>query len=103
MLNCLIVLFVLFIILSPGMVLTLPPVGKKIFFSGLTSKTSVVVHAFVFVGLAYVIMRVMKPNYNVYNHEKDVIEGNDHREDEAGYYVTGIGKPKRNPQQGNPQ
>lgn len=45
----------------------------------------------------------MKPNYNVYNHEKDVIEGNDHREDEAGYYVTGIGKSKRNPQQGNPQ
>lgn len=95
MLYCLIVFFVLFIILSPGMVLTLPPVGKKIFFSGLTSKTSVVVHAFVFVGLAYVIMRVMKPNYNVYNHEKDVIEGNDHSPDEPGYYTTGKGKPKR--------
>ena len=90
-----IVLFVLFIVLSPGMVLTLPPVGKKIFFSGLTSKTAVIVHAVVFVGLAYVIMRVMKPNYNDYNHEKDVIEGNDHSPDEPGYYVTGKGKPKR--------
>ena len=54
-----IVLFVLFIILSPGMVLTLPPVGKKIFFSGLTSKTAVIVHAVVFVVLAHLAWRVM--------------------------------------------
>ncbi len=54
-----IVLFVLFIVLSPGMVLTLPPVGKKIFFSGLTSKTAVIVHAVVFVILAHLAWRVM--------------------------------------------
>jgi hypothetical protein len=55
----LIVLFVLFIVLSPGMVLTLPPVGKKIFFSGLTSKTAVIVHAVVFVVLAHLSWHVM--------------------------------------------
>ena len=65
-----IVLFVLFIILSPGMVLTLPPVGKKIFFSGLTSKTSVVVHAFVFVVLAHLAWRAMHPI-----NTKEVVEG----------------------------
>ena len=52
------VLFVLFIVLSPGMVLTLPPVGKNIFFSGLTSNTAVVVHAVVFVVLAYLSKRI---------------------------------------------
>jgi hypothetical protein len=68
-----IVLFVLFIILSPGMVLTLPPVGKKIFFSGLTSKTAVVVHAIVFVVLAHLAWRVM---HRCIAHDNDnVVEG----------------------------
>ncbi len=67
----LIVLFVLFILLSPGMVLTLPPVGKKIFFSGLTSKTAVIVHAVVFVVLAHLAWRVMHSL-----HTKQVVEGN---------------------------
>lgn len=45
---------VLFILLSPGLLLTLPPVGKKVFMSGLTSKVAVLVHAIVFyVVLAY--------------------------------------------------
>jgi Protein of unknown function (DUF3339) len=66
-----IVLFVLFILLSPGMVLTLPPVGKKIFFSGLTSKTAVIVHAVVFVVLAHLAWRVMHSF-----HTKPVVEGN---------------------------
>ena len=39
---------VLFIVLSPGLLLTLPPVGKKVFMSGLTSYPSVFVHALVF-------------------------------------------------------
>lgn len=39
---------VLFILLSPGLLLTLPPVGKKVFMSGLTSKVAVLVHAIVF-------------------------------------------------------
>jgi len=69
----LIVLFVLFIVLSPGMVLTLPPVGKKIFFSGLTSKTAVIVHAVIFVILANLSWRFMQPVV-----AKPVIEGAEH-------------------------
>lgn len=38
----------LFVLLSPGLLLTLPPVGKDIFLSGKTSFMAVVVHAFVF-------------------------------------------------------
>ena len=45
---------VLFILLSPGLLLTLPPVGKKIFMSCQTSTAAVFVHALVFaVALAY--------------------------------------------------
>jgi hypothetical protein len=39
---------VLFILLSPGFLLTLPPVGKKIFMSCQTSTVAVLVHALVF-------------------------------------------------------
>ena len=39
---------VLFVLLSPGMLLTLPPVGKQIFMSGKTSMIAVLVHAVVF-------------------------------------------------------
>ena len=39
---------VLFILLSPGLLLTLPPVGKKIFMSCQTSTAAVFVHALVF-------------------------------------------------------
>lgn len=39
---------VLFILLSPGLLLTLPPVGKKIFMSCQTSVQAVFVHALVF-------------------------------------------------------
>ena len=42
----------LFILLSPGVLLTLPPIGGKIFMSGKTSLIAVLVHAVVF----YVIM-----------------------------------------------
>jgi len=38
----------LFILLSPGLLLTLPPVGKKIFMSCQTSVAAVLVHAVVF-------------------------------------------------------
>ena len=38
----------LFIVLSPGVLLTLPPVGSKIFMSGKTSLVAVLVHAAVF-------------------------------------------------------
>lgn len=39
---------VLFILLSPGLLLTLPPVGKKVFMSCQTSVAAVFVHAVVF-------------------------------------------------------
>ncbi len=38
----------LFILLSPGVLLTLPPIGGKIFMSGKTSLVAVLVHAVVF-------------------------------------------------------
>jgi hypothetical protein len=39
---------VLFVLLSPGVLLTLPPVAGKIFMSGKTSLVAVLVHAVVF-------------------------------------------------------
>ena len=50
-----IVLAILFVLLSPGVLLTLPPVGKKIFMSGQTSVVSALVHAIVFVGILYLL------------------------------------------------
>jgi hypothetical protein len=38
----------LFVLLSPGVLLTLPPIGGKIFMSGKTSVIAVLVHAVVF-------------------------------------------------------
>ena len=49
----------LFVLLSPGVLLTLPPVGKKIFMSGQTSLIAVAVHAVVF----YVALSYLSPMY----------------------------------------
>jgi hypothetical protein len=46
---------VLFILLSPGLLLTFPPVGKKIFMSCETSVAAVLVHALVFAVALYYI------------------------------------------------
>jgi hypothetical protein len=51
------VLAILFFVLSPGVLLTLPPVGKKIWMSGQTSITSAIVHAIVFAGILYLIQQ----------------------------------------------
>ena len=48
-------LAVLFFVLSPGVFLTLPPVGKKIWMSGQTSCAAAFVHAIVFVGVLWLI------------------------------------------------
>lgn len=45
----------LFILLSPGVLLTLPPVGKKVFMSGQTSTLAILVHALVFTLVLYLI------------------------------------------------
>ena len=46
---------ILFILLSPGFLLTLPPVGKKILMSGQTSTLAVLVHAGVFTIALYLL------------------------------------------------
>ncbi len=43
----------LFFVLSPGVLLTLPPVGSKILMSGKTSIAAAAVHAVVFVGVLH--------------------------------------------------
>jgi hypothetical protein len=43
----------LFILLSPGVLLTIPPVGKKLFMSGQTSSASILVHAALFTAIIY--------------------------------------------------
>jgi hypothetical protein len=67
---------VLFVLLSPGLLLTLPPVGKKIFMSRQTSVAAVLVHALVF---AILLMNVSKiPLLNQldgFQNNKEVKEG----------------------------
>ena len=43
----------LFILLSPGLLLTLPPIGKSFFMTGKTSVMAIIVHAAVFATLLY--------------------------------------------------
>ena len=50
-------LVLLFIVLQPGLFITIPPVGKKLFASGKKSWASILVHALIFVVLArYVVV-----------------------------------------------
>ena len=49
---------ILFLILSPGLFLTLPPVGKSIFMSGKTSVIAILVHAAVFAAVLYYSDRI---------------------------------------------
>jgi len=46
---------ILFILLSPGLLLTIPPVGKKLFMSCQTSTVAVFVHALVFAFALYYV------------------------------------------------
>jgi hypothetical protein len=50
----------LFFVLSPGVILTLPPGSKGIFFSGQTSVVAAAVHALVFVLACYYLRRWMR-------------------------------------------
>ena len=52
----------LFILLSPGVLLTLPPLRKGAYMSGETSLTSVLVHALVF-AVVYMGLRQTFPKY----------------------------------------
>ena len=53
---------ILFVLLSPGVLLTLPPLSKGVFRSGQTSLTAVVVHAVVF-AVVYALLRRTFPKY----------------------------------------
>ena len=48
---------ILFILLSPGVLLTIPPVGKSVFMSRQTSPSAVLVHAIIFTGILYAIKK----------------------------------------------
>ena len=50
----------LFAALSPGLLLTLPPVGNKVFLSGKTSVVAVLTHAVVFAVALYYLKPVLE-------------------------------------------
>ena len=58
----LIVPTILFMLLSPGMLLTLPPSSRGVFMSGQTSVTAVLVHAMVF-AIVFAFLRKTFPGY----------------------------------------
>jgi hypothetical protein len=58
----LVVTTVLFLALSPGMLLTLPPGSKGVFMSGQTSPASTLVHTVVF-ALVFALLRKQFPKY----------------------------------------
>ena len=58
----LIVTTILFILLSPGILLSIPPGSKGLFMSGQTSLSSAVVHTLVF-ALVFALLRKQFPQY----------------------------------------
>lgn len=52
--------FALFVLLSPGILLTLPAGSKGVFFSGQTSLAAAVVHGIVFVLVCYYLRRTLE-------------------------------------------
>jgi hypothetical protein len=51
-------LVILFIVLQPGLFITIPPIGKNIFMTGKKSWLSILVHAIIFVALATYLLGV---------------------------------------------
>jgi hypothetical protein len=51
------ILAILFVLLSPGVLLTIPPVGKNLFMSGQTSPAAVLLHSVVFAMCIYAIQK----------------------------------------------
>ena len=54
-------LAILFFLLSPGVLLTLPPIGGRVFFSGKTSVLAAAVHAIVFVIVVCLLKKYVRP------------------------------------------
>ncbi len=55
----------LFFLLSPGVLVTLPPGSKGVFMSGQTSVMAALVHAVVFVVVSYYVLKYVKKTYGV--------------------------------------
>jgi len=65
----------LFILLSPGLLLTIPPVSKNIFFSFKTSFIAILVHAVVF-GVALYYLKNIEPFQTTkVCYESDALQG----------------------------
>lgn len=62
---------ILFILLSPGVLLTIPPVGKNVFMSRQTSPSAVLVHAILFSGILYAIKTYYMPPMPVVTNEDE--------------------------------
>lgn len=79
----------LFAALSPGMLLTLPPVGKKLFMSCKTSVLAIIVHAVVFA----IVLKYLKPVLEGYqiktNNSKESFINIDPRTTEGAWVVGG--------------
>ncbi len=54
---------ILFVLLQPGLLLTLPAVGRRVFMSGKTSVQAVLVHALVFMAVVYFLRRYMTEGF----------------------------------------
>lgn len=55
----------LFFLLSPGVLVTLPPGSKGVFMSGQTSVMAALVHAVVFVVVSHYVWQYVKKTYGV--------------------------------------
>lgn len=55
---------ILFVLLSPGVLLTIPPLKKGMFMSGQTSIPSVLLHALVFALVYMTLRKVFRKYYN---------------------------------------
>lgn len=64
---------ILFVLLSPGLLLTLPPVGRRVFMSGKTSTVAVLVHAVVFVAIVYLFKKYVAEGFQTGNTETTVM------------------------------
>lgn len=79
-----------FVLLAPGVLLTLPPKSKGIFMSGQTSMLAVLVHAVVF----YVVLKYLLPMVGVEGFE-DAPKCNNDRDCIGGSCVNGVCVPPK--------
>ena len=83
---------VLFFVLSPGVLLTLPPGSRGVFASGQTSLAAAAVHALVFmVAVHFLWVLVIRPSYEGFtSHESEVSFCGPCDQDNAGAQCKGL-------------